>query len=173
MEDATTKQPVLFVDVTVRERPAKPPRVYVTPVCRVSVIREGEFAFDREKITSSQIAIDYFVRYFRGRGEDREVFLAVSLDTKKTTIHLERVSVGSLDAAIVHPREVFKSAVLVGASCVLLAHNHPSGDPDPSREDIVMTKRLAEAGKILGVEVLDHIVVGRDCGISLKEQGAF
>ena len=169
----TPKQPALFADVTIRETPAKQPKVYVTPVCRVSMIREGEFAFDQHRIESPQIAIDYFVRYFRGRGEDREVFLALALDVKKKTIHLERVSVGSLDAAIVHPREVFKSAVLVGASAVLLAHNHPSGDATPSRQDIAITKQLAEAGKILGVDVLDHIVVGDGYGVSLKLLEAF
>ena len=146
---------------------------YVTPVCRVSMVREGEFTFDRERITSPRIAIDYFVRYFSGRGEDREVFLALSLDTKKGTIHLERVSVGCLDASLVHPREVFKSAVLVGASSLIVAHNHPSGDPTPSPEDVRVTKALNSAGKLLGIELVDHVVVGHECGISLAEQGAF
>ena len=84
---------------------------------------------------------------------------------------IETVSVGSLNSSIVHPREVFKNPLKRSAAALVLVHNHPSGDPAPSREDLDVTKRLVEAGKILGIEVLDHIIIGDQRYISLKEEG--
>jgi DNA repair protein RadC len=91
---------------------------------------------------------------------DREHFLAAILDRKNTVIGMNTVSIGSLTAAVVHPREVFKPAILSNAAAVLLCHNHPSGDPQPSPEDPTLTSRLYKAGQLLGIEVLDHIVLG-------------
>lgn len=107
----------------------------------------------------------------RMRDYDREHFVVVWLDTKHHVLGHETVSVGSLDAALAHPREVFKGAVLRSAAAVILAHNHPSGDPTPSGEDIELTYRLAEAGRLLGIEVLDHIVIGDHRFVSLRERG--
>ncbi|KOS62234.1 DNA repair protein RadC [Lysinibacillus sp. FJAT-14222] len=94
------------------------------------------------------------------------------LNTKNNVIAVHRCHVGSLNASLVHPREVFKSAILNNASSVIVAHQHPSGDIAPSKEDINVTKRLAEAGKLLGIKVLDHLVVNSDTSFtSLKERG--
>jgi DNA repair protein RadC len=104
--------------------------------------------------------------------EDREVFLVMMLNTKNQVVGLHRAHVGSINASIVHPREVMKCAILNNAASIIVGHNHPSGDPTPSREDIEVTKRLAEAGKIMGIEVLDHVIVthtGKN--VSLKEKG--
>ena len=101
----------------------------------------------------------------------KEVFKIILLNTKNHIIKYLNISVGSLNASIVHPREVFSEAVKVGCSGMLLVHNHPSGDPEPSREDIETTHRLINAGNILGIRVLDHIVIGDGRYISLKEQG--
>jgi DNA repair protein RadC len=104
--------------------------------------------------------------------EDREVFLVMMLNTKNQVVGLHRAHVGSLNASIVHPREVMKCAILNNAASIIVGHQHPSGDPTPSREDIEVTKRLAEAGKIIGIEVLDHVIVthtGKH--VSLKEKG--
>lgn len=101
----------------------------------------------------------------------KEVFKIILLNTKNHIIKYINVSVGSLNASIVHPREVFSEAVKAGCSGMLLAHNHPSGDPEPSREDIETTQRLVNAGDILGIKVLDHVVIGDGRYISLKEQG--
>jgi DNA repair protein RadC len=90
---------------------------------------------------------------------DRENFVAVHLDARNNPLSIEVVSVGSLSAAIVHPREVLKGAILSNSAAVLLVHNHPSGDPSPSRDDIELTRRLVKAGQIVGIEVLDHIIV--------------
>ncbi|QQP11075.1 DNA repair protein RadC [Lysinibacillus agricola] len=108
---------------------------------------------------------------FIGR-DDREVFFVMCLNTKNNVIAVHRCHVGSLNASLVHPREVFKSAILNNASSVIVAHQHPSGDIAPSKEDINVTKRLAEAGKLLGIKVLDHLVVNSDTSFtSLKERG--
>jgi len=104
--------------------------------------------------------------------DDREVFFVMCLNTKNNVSAVHRCHVGSLNASLVHPREVFKSAILNNAASVILAHQHPSGDITPSMEDINVTKRLVEAGKLLGIEVLDHLVVNSDNSFtSLKERG--
>jgi len=103
---------------------------------------------------------------------DREVFLAVCLNTKNEPTAISTVSVGTLNSSAVHPRELFKFAILSSAAGVILAHNHPSGDVEPSDEDCQVTGRLVEAGKLLGIEVLDHLVVAPGGKyVSLKERG--
>ncbi|MEN6314063.1 MAG: DNA repair protein RadC [Clostridiaceae bacterium] len=101
----------------------------------------------------------------------KEIFKIILLNTKNHIIKYLNVSVGSLNSSIVHPREVFSEAVKAGCSGMLLAHNHPSGDPEPSREDIETTQRLVNAGNILGIKVLDHVIIGDGRYISFKEQG--
>lgn len=95
-------------------------------------------------------------------GEDREVFITLSLDHSKKINSIHVVAIGSASAAIVHPREVFKTAILSNASFIILAHNHPSGNPEPSPEDINITRQLFECGDLLRIEVLDHIIIGDD-----------
>lgn len=101
----------------------------------------------------------------------KEVFLALLLDTKNRLIREVRISEGSLNASIVHPREVFAPALKESAAAVLFIHNHPSGDPTPSREDIEITARLKNAGELLGIRVLDHIIIGNGAYISLADRG--
>lgn len=112
-------------------------------------------------------------RYLRGILQDRaqERLVVVFLDTKNAVIKHKTVFVGSLNASIVHPREIFREAVKLSSASIIVAHNHPSGDPSPSREDINVTKRLAEAGKVMGIELLDHIIIGDSRHTSLKEKG--
>ena len=102
---------------------------------------------------------------------DREVFLLVMLDTKNHIIGINTVSIGSLNASIVHPREVFKAALLANACALVFAHNHPSGDSTPSREDLEITRRLKEAGDLLGIRVLDHVIVGFGNYYSMADKG--
>jgi len=104
-------------------------------------------------------------------GLDRELFLTLLLDTKQRLTGVGLVSVGTLDASLVHPREVFKPAVVGNAAAVICVHNHPSGDPTPSREDHEITTRLAEAGRVLGIPLLDHLVIGVDGYTSFKDRG--
>ncbi len=105
------------------------------------------------------------------RSWDREHFVTVALDTKKRLLGIETVSVGTLKQALIHPREVMKSLILANADSFLCLHNHPSGDPAPSGEDIAMTRRLVEAGELLGIKLLDHVIVGADGHYSLQENG--
>jgi DNA repair protein RadC len=107
------------------------------------------------------------------KGKKKEHFLVLCLDTRNRLINRRLVSMGSLDTSIVHPREVFKEAVSSCAASVIFAHNHPSGDPEPSKEDIELTKRLARAGEIVGIDVLDHIIVCDEGFISLKARNLF
>jgi len=104
------------------------------------------------------------------RASDREVFICLHLSTKNCLISWEVVSVGSLNASIVHPREVFKGAALANAASIVVAHNHPSGDAEPSAADILLTQRLVRVGDILGIEVLDHVIFGGDECVSLRER---
>jgi len=109
----------------------------------------------------------------RLRGKMKEYFLVLSLDTRSQLIKVSEVSVGSLDTSVVHPREVFKEAISASASSVILVHNHPSGDPQPSEDDVMLTRRLVQAGQLVGIGVLDHVVMGEERFVSLKREGLF
>jgi DNA repair protein RadC len=101
----------------------------------------------------------------------REHFRAVLLDTKNKVMGIEEISIGSLNSSLVHPREVFRPAIRKACASIILIHNHPSGDPTPSREDLDVTKRLCEAGRLMGIEILDHIVIGDGKFVSFREKG--
>ena len=105
------------------------------------------------------------------RHETKEEFLALHLDGKNRIICFDRVSVGTLNQSLVHPRELMKAAVASSAAAIILIHNHPTGDPTPSREDIHITKRLREAGDILGIKILDHVIIGYETFTSFVSQG--
>lgn len=104
-------------------------------------------------------------------GAAQEVFLVLTLNVKNRVTGVHLVSVGLIDASLVHPREVFRIAIREGAASIILAHNHPSGCPEPSPEDLALTRRLAEVGRLVGIEVLDHVVVGDGAYVSFTERG--
>jgi len=101
----------------------------------------------------------------------KEHFKLILLNPRNKIIGISTISIGTLNASLVHPREVFKDAIMHSAASVVLAHNHPSGDPEPSEDDLKITNKLVESGKILGIEVLDHIIIGKDNFCSYKERG--
>jgi DNA repair protein RadC len=101
----------------------------------------------------------------------QEHFVCLYLNTKNQVLHRQTIFIGSLNASIVHPREVYKEAFRRSAASIICIHNHPSGDPSPSKEDIEVTKRLSECGKIIGIELLDHLIIGDGKYVSLKEKG--
>ena len=105
------------------------------------------------------------------RAERREHFVVLLLNARHECVAVETVSIGSLNASIVHPREVFRSAVLAAAASIIVAHNHPSGDPEPSVEDVSITRRLAQVGELLGIGLLDHVVIASRGAVSLRERG--
>lgn len=124
---------------------------------------------EKPKISSPE---DVYRRLFpRMREQKKEMFIELCLDTKNQILKEEVISVGSLNANVVHPREVFKLALTESAAHIIVAHNHPSGDPTPSREDIEITKKLVETGNIMGITVLDHVIIGDGRHFSLKEAG--
>ena len=126
-----------------------------------------------KNITSSSEAIEFCQNHFWRlvRNACQEEFHIVTLNTKNLVIDTHQITVGTLDSSLVHPREVFRKAMKDAASSILLVHNHPSGDPTPSKEDAAVTRRLEQAGEVVGIDVLDHIVVGL-CGcVSIREYG--
>ncbi|WP_080844628.1 RadC family protein [Cytobacillus gottheilii] len=124
---------------------------------------------ERYSIRSPEDGANYVMHDMRFLSQEH--FVCLYLNTKNQVLSKQTVFIGSLNASIVHPREVFKEALKRSAASVICVHNHPSGDPTPSREDIEVTKRLGECGKIIGIEVLDHLIIGENKFVSLKEKG--
>ncbi|WP_158322127.1 RadC family protein [Lederbergia ruris] len=124
---------------------------------------------DRYVIRSPEDGANYVMNDMRFLTQEH--FVALYLNTKNQVIHRQTIFIGSLNASIVHPREVFKEAFRRAAASIICLHNHPSGDPSPSREDIEVTRRLAECGKMLGIEILDHLIIGDKKYVSMKEKG--
>lgn len=125
---------------------------------------------DRRQVDRPEAAADIVVPLLEGL--DREHCLTVSMDTKHRLLAVTTVSIGSIDHTFMSPREVYRDALLHNAAALFLAHNHPSGDPEPSGDDERVTRRLARAGEILGVDLLDHLVVGHGDWVSLARRGA-
>jgi DNA repair protein RadC len=148
-----------------------PTRPYSIPGFRIALVREpGVKLAGRPQARVPAEAAAMLAQYI---GEvDREVFVIAMLTVRHRVIGLHTVSVGCLTSSLVHPREVFKPAILAGSAAILAAHSHPSGDPEPSSEDISLTRRLAAAGQLLGIELLDHVILG-EAGrfVSLRERG--
>ncbi len=136
-------------------------------------IELGKRLFQNKKVAISQILNpkDVFDSLKDINQSKKEHFVVFFLDSRNQQIHREIISVGTINASLVHPREVFEPAVRHLSVQVILAHNHPSGDLEPSEEDLIVNKRLIEAGKLLGIEVLDHIIVTKDSFMSFKEKG--
>ncbi len=120
-------------------------------------------------ITSPRLAADLFMEELRYK--KKEYFKILLLNTKNHVISKEEISVGSLSASIVHPREIFNIPLRKSAASVILFHNHPSGDPSPSQEDLEVTRRLVDAGSLLGIAIRDHIIIGDGCFFSFREKG--
>ncbi|WP_419877959.1 JAB domain-containing protein [Brevibacillus centrosporus] len=139
-------------------------------IVRVQMVRESSLLYPQRRIRMAKDAVGLFQAFLQE--SDREQFFLICLNVKNEPTAIHTVSIGSLDSSIVHPRETFKAAVLANASSIIVAHNHPSGDPTPSQPDLEVTKRLQEAGELLGIPVLDHIIVGTEGAyVSLKEGG--
>ncbi|WP_020678104.1 JAB domain-containing protein [Geopsychrobacter electrodiphilus] len=132
------------------------------------VIREHAPVWVSKSCTSAEHVFELFRDLAK---ETKENFVALHLDTKNRIICYDTVSIGSLNASVVHPREVYKTVLLSSAAAVLFIHNHPSGDTAPSREDIEITKRLKDAGELLGIRVLDHLIVGEAGYYSFANDG--
>ena len=124
---------------------------------------------DRYVIRSPEDCANFLMEELRFLSQEH--FVCVYLNTKNQVLHKQTIFIGSLNSSIVHPREVFKEAFRRSAASIICAHNHPSGDPTPSKEDIDVTKRLIECGRLIGIDILDHLIIGEKKYVSLKEKG--
>lgn len=131
--------------------------MYRIPVYRIQLVRDSSRAVSEKRISQPNVAADILRQYLAGA--DRENFVVLMLDTKNHVIGIHTVSTGTPNVCIVHPREVFKPAILSNACGIVAGHNHPSGDPAPSAEDRAIARNLAEAGKILGITLLDFLII--------------
>ena len=145
---------------------SSPPRLSV-PWVRVMLVQETEGPY-QPPISQSHDVARLCADMLR---LDREEFRVLLLNAKHRVMGVHTVSIGSLTVSIVHPREVYKAAILANAAAIIGIHNHPSGNPDPSPEDHALTKRLSEAGKILGITLLDHVIIGQNTHYSFADQG--
>ena len=139
---------------------------------RVALVKEkvGKYELP-EKVSSPDQVYKAITILTNAEEEAQEVFGILVLNIKNKIVAVHEISRGILNSSMVHPREVFKPAILHNAAAIVCFHNHPSGDPEPSKDDILITHRLVEAGKIMGIEVFDHIIVGDNGYVSLKERG--
>lgn len=162
------KQDQLFADNPFPDDPVAR-MIYKIPCYRTMMVKEGAISAEQKQIGSPKDVYNVVRDYLQYA--DREYFLVLMLNTKNCVNKVHVASIGTLNSSLVHPREVFKVAIIANAAAVVLVHNHPSGNVTPSHEDIKITHRLVEASKIIGIEILDHVIIGDNCWCSMKEQG--
>ena len=138
-------------------------------IVSIKMVKESSFLYQTRQILSPNDAYEMIKEQLEGL--DREQFIIACLNTKNEPTNISVVSVGTLNKAIVHPREVFKTAILSNAASIMAFHNHPSGETTPSQQDIQLTNRLYEVGELLGIKLLDHLIIGDRTFTSLKEKG--
>ena len=138
-------------------------------IVSIKMVKESSFLYQTRQILSPNDAYEMIKEQLEGL--DCEQFIIACLNTKNEPTNITVVSVGTLNKAIIHPREVFKTAILSNAASIMAFHNHPSGETTPSQQDIQLTKRLYEAGELLGIKLLDHLIIGDGSFTSLKEKG--
>jgi DNA repair protein RadC len=138
---------------------------------RLEVVKESNCNYNVESpVSSPGAARDLLNQIFNLEYQSEEVFVVMCMNTKNKIVGAFEVSRGTINASMVHPREVFKRAIAVNAASIIISHNHPSGEVKPSKEDKEVTKRLKDAGNILGIPVLDHLIIGDDRYYSFKEE---
>lgn len=145
--------------------------VQIRCLCELSKRMAQEAASEGLDFSSPRSIAQYYMEDMRHR--DREVLKLLLLNTRARLISESNISTGTVDMALISPRELFIEAFQKGASYIILLHNHPSGDPAPSSEDVRITRRVREAGALIGIELLDHIIIGDNCFTSMKEKGLF
>jgi DNA repair protein RadC len=151
-QETTAQMTLLAEEKITKPKPAS------VPIYRVTLVREGRVPCYNQQIRSSTDDSTLLHTYLAD--VDREHFVTILLNQKNRVLGVNTVSIGSLTASIVHPREVYKSAILSNAASIICGHNHPSTDCQPSKEDRAITTRLVEAGRLLGISVLDHVIIG-------------
>ena len=143
---------------------------YEVATFSIKLVKDGVGYYAHPAVSCSEDAYD-ILREYIGDDADREYLVVLLLDIKNHVRGINTVSIGSMTASVMHPREIFKPAVLASAGAILLGHNHPSGDPTPSKGDVANTERLLKVGKLMGIPILDHIIMGDGRYVSMKEKG--
>ncbi len=136
----------------------KQEKCFGIPIYKITLVREGKMPWGDTRMRNSAMVSDILHKYLEG--VDREHLCVVLMNQKNEIVGVSTVSIGSLTASVAHPREIFKVAILANCTSLIIVHNHPSGDPQPSKEDRALTARLLEAGKILGIPLVDSIIIG-------------
>lgn len=144
------------------------PRKRIT-LCSLRLVRESSILYSARKVSTPTEAVSIFSEFLGDL--DREAFMAIYLNTRNEPTCISMISQGTLNQSFVHPREVFKVGIVTNSASMIVAHNHPSGNATPSSQDIDVTRRLEEAGKLIGIEVLDSLIIGHNEFTSLKEKG--
>jgi len=139
-------------------------------VFRLSLIKDHTIPYSTRSLILSPVQVYALIKEYL-QDTDREHFVAIYLDSRSAVIGLNTVSVGTLTESLVHPREVFKGAMLANAASIIVAHNHPSGDHHASEADIAITAKLKDAGRLLGIPLEDHVIIGREGFTSFRENG--
>ena len=140
---------------------------------RVKLVRESThiYSFSSREVSSPDVVADVINEVLDLNHEPQEIVCEIMLNTKNHIVGVMEVTRGTLDSSLVHPREVFRGAILHNAASIILCHNHPSGDSAPSREDMKVTERIKQAGKVLGIDLLDHVIIGNGEYTSIREEG--
>ncbi len=138
-------------------------------IVSIKMFKEGSILYKNRQILSPKDSVNLLKDFIND--SDREMLIVCCLDTKNQPTCINIVSIGTINTSLVHPREVFKTAILSNSASIIMAHNHPTGDTCPSKEDIGITSRIKEVGKILGIELLDHLIIGYENYRSLKQEG--
>ena len=138
-------------------------------IVSIKMVKESSFLYQTRQILSPSDAYEMIKDQLQDL--DREQFIIACLNTKNEPTNISVIAMGTLNKAIVHPREVFKTAILSNAASIMAFHNHPSGNAEPSQQDLQLTTRLYEAGELLGIKLLDHLIIGDGSFTSLKEKG--
>lgn len=167
MSNSVYKQSNLIITTkNINNKPITPKRVNIVSL---KMVKEKTSLYANRKIASPSDAAELLREFLEN--SDREMFLVCCLDSKNQPTCINVVSIGTLNSSLVHPREVFKTAILANSHSILVAHNHPSGDLSPSKEDIAVTQRLNDVGKLIGINLIDHLIIGSQNHASLKDQG--
>ena len=138
-------------------------------IVKIQMVKDGSISYPQRFINTPQDAAQLGRNFLQDL--DREAVLVICLDVKNQPTAINMVSLGTLHNSLVHPRELFKTAILANSGGLIVVHNHPSGIPEPSKDDVTMTERLVEAGTILGIDILDHIIIGHNSYASFREMG--
>lgn len=138
-------------------------------IVSIQLVRDREVEYGQQPVNNPEMLYDLFRTVY---GEpDRETLVVVALDSQNKPTAISTVSTGTVDASVAHPREVFKTAILANAASIVLIHNHPSGNPQPSPDDIGVTKRMTRVGALVGIPLVDHVIIGDETCVSFKREG--